>query len=560
MWGRASTWRIRSGGDRSLLKSGIKLVAVILGAPLLFLKLEAGEDPLPTVLATRGDLLLDDDGSRERGGNTVSTFENGPTVRATAGAWARSPEDSQVWRCTWEKGMGHTPVLSYRGFDRPDLVAEITFRFGEKAEAWQHQCLRIAFDRRPDITGHIVSAWANRNNEFIESGFLLQHIRKTKQKKVIEDLLLDYQAISIEPDTWHTAVLEVVGDEALFRMGDRVAYARAEQIQTSKNLVSLTFGTTRHEVRRVRIWEAEPNPAWEAEKDRVLSGRTAFRARPHHYTKRGESLIAAGARLEEIASGFETVEGPLYDGKGNLFFTDIPNQHIWKLEVTSLEKTLFRDNTGGANGLAFDAEGRLLMCKQKEKTLARLEPDGTETVLLEPVRMVDGKPRARVGVNDVIVDRSGGIWVTVPGAGAVYRLDPDGGNPRAVINGLKGPNGLMLSPDEKRLYVSEYKEQRLSVFDVDIASGTTGNQRFFAEVRPVSDYGCDGMTVDDRGNLYCAGPHAVRVWNPDGELLEEIAIPESPTNCTFSGPGGYRLYITGREKVYRIQMKTQGVR
>lgn len=541
----------------------MRVVLVFLGSLVsgsLSAEVLPGQDPLPTVLALRGNLILDDDGSRARGGKTVSSFNNGATVRATAGAWVRSREDSQVWRSTWERGMGHTPVLSYRGFDEGNLITEVTFRIGEKDEAWQHQCFRIGFDRRPEITGHIVSAWANPNNEFIESGFLLQHIRKTPEKKVIEDLLLDYQTLSIQPRTWHTAILEVVGDEALFRLGDHVAYAREGAIRSAKNLVSLTFGTTWHEVGRVRIWKAEPHPDWEAKKNRILSQRTAFQSRSHHYKKRSDSLIASGARLEELASGFETVEGPLYDGRGSLFFTDIPNQHIWKLDVTTLEKTLFRANTGGANGLAFDREGRLLMCKQKEKTLARLEGDGSETVLLEPVRMVDGKPKARVGVNDVVVDRLGGIWVTVPGAGSIYRFDPDGGNPKAVITGLKGPNGLMLSPDEKRLYVSEYKEQRLSVFDVDIEDGAAGNGRFFAEVKPPSDYGCDGMTVDEKGNLYCAGPHSVRIWSPDGELLEEIAIPESPTNCTFSGPGGDWLYITGREKVYRIQMKTRGVR
>ena len=276
--------------------------------------------------------------------------------------------------------------------------------------------------------------------------------------------------------------------------------------------------------------------------------------------KSSSSLIAAGAKLELLSSGYTTVEGPLYDGHGYLYFTDIPNEHIWKLNVNDLTTTMHRDKTGGANGLAFDAQGRLLMCKQREKSLTRLEADGTESVLLEPARARQDKSAVRVGVNDVVVDRKGRIYVTVPGAGSIYCFDADGLNPRVVISGLKGPNGLMLSPDESKLYVSEYKEQRLYVYDVEPVSGRVSNQRFFAEVAPSSDYGCDGMTVDDQGNLYCAGPHAVRVWSPQGKLLETISIPESPTNCTFAGPGSDTLYITGRKSVYRIRMKTTGVR
>ncbi len=277
-------------------------------------------------------------------------------------------------------------------------------------------------------------------------------------------------------------------------------------------------------------------------------------------TAQGDSIVAEGASLEVLASGFETVEGPVLDGKGNLYFTDIPNEHIWKLDVRTEHRTLFRERTGGANGLAFDSAGRLLMCKQRARCLTRLEKDGRETILLEPVRELAGGKERRVAVNDVVVDRRGAIYVTVPGAGSVYRLDPDGRNPRAMIRGLQGPNGLMLSPDENRLYVSEYGPQRLQVYDLDTESGDASNRRLFAVVDSPSDYGCDGMTVDDRGNLYCAGPHAVRVWNPAGELIDTIEMPESPTNCTFGGPGSGWLYITGRAQVYRLKTRARGVR
>ena len=273
--------------SRTLLRSSLCLVLLSAASSTFAENDESdGEDgPIPTVLATRGKLILDDAGSRPRGGKTTAMFDDKARLRAGAGAWERAAPNSNTWRSTWKKGMGHTPVAAYHGFQANNLVVEVTFRYGPIMEPWQHQCFRIAADDRPRITGHIVSAWANPNNDFIESGFLLQHIRKTPEKKIIEDLLLDHQPIAVEPEVWYTATLEVVGDEALFRMGNHVAYAKAEQIRTPKNLVSLTLGTTWHEIKRVRIWHAEPNPAWQTKQADSLKSRTPFDPIVHDYKK-----------------------------------------------------------------------------------------------------------------------------------------------------------------------------------------------------------------------------------------------------------------------------------
>jgi hypothetical protein len=252
-------------------------------APVLAAEESNSDDrSIPVVLATRGELILDDDGSKPRGGKTIAVFNDKARVRAGAGVWKRAPE-SNGWRSTWKNG--HAPVAAYHGFQTDNLVVEVTFRYGPITEQWQHQCFRIAADDRPKITGHVVSAWANPNNNFIETGFLLQHIRKTPEKKILEDLLLDHQSLSVEPNVWYTATLEVVGDEALFRMGNHVAYAKAEQIRVPKNLVSLTLGTTWHEIKRVRIWRAEPNPEWAAAKADVLKSRKPFNPVVHDFGK-----------------------------------------------------------------------------------------------------------------------------------------------------------------------------------------------------------------------------------------------------------------------------------
>ena len=248
---------------------------------------EAGKHnatPVETCLAIRGALILDDDGSLQRGGKVVAKFTGTAKVRAAAGLWNRT-EGGNVWRSTWKPGMGHTPVASYHGIPANDLIIEVTFRYGEMAELWHHQCFRIAVDERPNITGHIVSAWANPNNDFIEQGFLLQHIRKQKDKTIIEDLVLDHQPLTTQAHQWHTAILEVVGDEALFRMGSHVAYAKAKQIKMPKNRVSLTMGTTWHEIKRVRIWKANANPAWPARKEETLESRIEFKPHSHNYNR-----------------------------------------------------------------------------------------------------------------------------------------------------------------------------------------------------------------------------------------------------------------------------------
>ena len=245
----------------------------------------ANDGPAKAVLARHGQLIVDDDGSRKRGGRVAATFDGDVKLRAAAGTWNRAEPESNIWRSTWKPGKGHTPVAAYHGFQVNNLIVEVTFRYGDVTELWHHQCFRIAADQRPKITGHIVSAWANPNNDFIETGFLLQHITKTPEKKIIEDLLLDHQKLSVEPRIWYTAMLEIVDDEALFHMGSHVTYAQAEQIGIPKNQVSLTLGTTWHEIKRVRIWEATRNPHWKARKAEFLSSRQPFTPMVHDYRK-----------------------------------------------------------------------------------------------------------------------------------------------------------------------------------------------------------------------------------------------------------------------------------
>ena len=237
----------------------------------------ADDGPLPTLLAKRGKLILDDDGSKERGGkHTIIDLHDGICLKTALGIWERAEPKSNVWRSTWAEGMGHPPVASYPGVLANNLIVEVTFRYGENTESWHSQFLRIAADQRPQINGHIVSAWVNPNGRYTEKGIVLEHVPPRGR----EGILIDHQPLNSEAQNWYTATLEIVDDEALFRMSDHVAYAKADQIRTPKNLVSLTLGTTWHEIKRVRIWHAEPNPEWEPNKNNILQSREPFTARP----------------------------------------------------------------------------------------------------------------------------------------------------------------------------------------------------------------------------------------------------------------------------------------
>jgi len=235
----------------------------------------AEDQPQATVLAKRGKLILDDDGSKDRGGKMVTQFDNGYELKTALGIWNRAPVDPNVWRSTFKEGMGHPPVASYKKLNFDNVIVEVTFRWGEMTEDWQERFLRIAADQRPERKGHIVSAWANTKGRYTKTGLVLEHVM------VSNGLVMDEQPIDVQVDTWQTAVLEIVGDEALFRFNDQVAYAQAPEIALGpKNTVSLTLGTTWHEIKRVRIWHAEANPEWAANKAAILKSRKPFTTRP----------------------------------------------------------------------------------------------------------------------------------------------------------------------------------------------------------------------------------------------------------------------------------------
>lgn len=249
---------------------------------VLFTSAHAAAAEPTTFLAKPMRLLFDDDGTIPRGGRKTIKLNDSNTVRAWAGTWKKR---DGAWRSVWRPGMGHSPVVAYSVKPLKNLIVEVTFRFGKMTESWHNQCFRITLDNRDLYTGHILSAWANPNNDFIETGFLLQHIHKKADKSIVSDLLLDRQPLEIKAGKWHTAILEVVGNETLFHIGDHVAWARLDPLNVKKTKVALALGTTWHEVRRVRVWKAMAHPEWAKRSRGILKRRSPFKPRPHAYKK-----------------------------------------------------------------------------------------------------------------------------------------------------------------------------------------------------------------------------------------------------------------------------------
>jgi gluconolactonase len=267
--------------------------------------------------------------------------------------------------------------------------------------------------------------------------------------------------------------------------------------------------------------------------------------------------------VEKLHGDFAFTEGPAVDREGNVFFTDIPNNRIHRWDREG-RLTVFREPSGHANGLMFLGTGELAACEMDGRVVA-ISADGS--MIREIAAMHDGE---RFNApNDLVIDRQGGIYFTDPhfrapdplpqGTTAVYYVPP-GGEPRRLLDDLKAPNGVILSPDEKTLYVIPSQQEEMMAYTVE-APGMLGEGRVFCrlvQAEGQSGGGGDGLTVDTQGNLYITSGLGLQVFNPDGELLGIIELPEQPANVTFGGPENKTLYVTARTSLYAVPMSAQG--
>ena len=284
--------------------------------------------------------------------------------------------------------------------------------------------------------------------------------------------------------------------------------------------------------------------------------------------------ILGNATLETLASGFRWIEGPVWMGDANcLLFQDLPNDRTMRW-TEGLGASVYRSPSNYANGQTRDRQGRLVACSHRGRCLYRTEYDGRVTTL------VDRHNGKRLNApNDVVVKSDGSIWFTDPLYGisndyeggrqvseqppALYRFDPEAGDIRIVADDFDGPNGLAISPDESRLYVSEtgdqtrdHPRQYIRVFDVGADRSTLSGGDIFYKIEP--GY-CDGMRVDEDGNIWSSAADGVHCINSEGELLGKVFVPYRVSNLTFGGAVKNRLFIGGSNTLYSIFLNCRGV-
>jgi gluconolactonase len=278
-----------------------------------------------------------------------------------------------------------------------------------------------------------------------------------------------------------------------------------------------------------------------------------------------ESLFPQDAFLDRVATGFLFTEGPVWiEEEESLLFSDIPNNRILRLRADG-GISVFREPSGHSNGLTRDRQGRLIVCEQHNRRVARIESDGSIVPIAE--RFESYKLNSP---NDVVVRSDGAVYFTDPSYGivlheqeqpveGVYRLSPDGKGLSRVAQDFERPNGIVFSPDEGKLYINDSQRRLIRVFDVR-GDGSLAGGSIFHDMNISLPGSPDGMKVDVEGRLYCAGPGGVWVFSNNGEHLGTIVTAEKPSNCAWGDRDGRTLYITAETSVYKIRLNTSGVK
>jgi gluconolactonase len=272
-----------------------------------------------------------------------------------------------------------------------------------------------------------------------------------------------------------------------------------------------------------------------------------------------QELFQPGAKPEKLADGFKFTEGPCADAKGNVYFTDQPNDRIMIWSISD-KLSVFMQPSGRSNGMSFDRSGNLWSCADEKNELWCIARDKKTEVVLSGYNN-----KLLNGPNDLWIAPDNGMYLTDPyyqrpwwkhsampqEVQAVYYLTPDHKKLVRVVDDLVQPNGIVGTPDGKILYVADIADNKTWSYSINM-DGSLSHKTLFCEL------GSDGMTIDVEGNLYLTG-NGVIIFNKEGKQIGKIEVPEKWTaNVCFGGADMKSLFITASTRLYRMRMKVRG--
>ena len=310
-----------------------------------------------------------------------------------------------------------------------------------------------------------------------------------------------------------------------------------------------------------------------------------------------DALVPPGATIERLVDGCKWTEGPVWIHQGYLLFADIPGNRIMKWTPQGqlsvfMQPSGYRETTPykgiepGSNGMTLDRQGRLTVAGHAARNVWRmesLEKGAQVTVLADRY-----KGKRLNSPNDLVYKSDGSLYFTDPPYGletqddkdpkkelafnGVFRIrgatsqspgaPPDAKNLDLLIKDLTRPNGIGFSPDEKHLYVAVSDPARKIWMRYDVKpDGTLNKGKVFYNATSNTEDGLpDGLKVDEKGNVYSAGPGGVWIFSPEGKHLGTIKPGEKVANCNWGDEDGRTLYITASTSLYRIRLRIPGVR
>ena len=267
-------------------------------------------------------------------------------------------------------------------------------------------------------------------------------------------------------------------------------------------------------------------------------------------------ILVEGEGWQLVGDGYKFTEGPVADAAGRVYFTDVGGSKIYRLDDEG-KPAVFVDDAGNPSGLKFGPGGKLYCCQYNRKRVVTYDPSAADAKASETVLA------SEIPVNDLVVTKAGGVYVTAPANKQVVYISPSG-EKRVVAEGIT-TNGAVLWADEGTLVVTEGNEPILWTFRIQPDGSLTARDRYYGPLQVPAGLdkpGSDGMAVDTIGRLYVATHAGLQVFDPTGRHAGTISKPQRAflSNICFGGPNRDVLYVTTADKVFKRTVKATGLK